>query len=629
MKIVEQIVLLIRPRNNYNKLTMLPNNIVKSNSDSNRINLKYPLLTELYKAHKISDLVYDQSIIKLDITSESEDLYILNNNIADSKDLTIAKSHVYKIPYVDLSKFDVNRIIVNKIPIDLAKENNIIAYDIYTENDLEILKIAISEPLENPKVRFLSNVLNKPISIYIAEPKLIAQIIQNKYDSDNIIKADVDSAINEIDDDIYDISAENKDSTKITDIDISNAPVSRIVNLILEFGVQNKSSDCHIEPRENSLIVRFRVNGILIEKLKLPMQLANNITTRIKILSDLKIDEHRIPQDGRFEAKFAEKHIDMRVSTMPTVFGEKIVIRFLDKTSGVFPLESTGLRGDAYSIYKNALTNTQGIILVTGPTGSGKTVTLSSSLGILNRPEVNIVTLEDPVEIRIPGVNQVNINNEVGLTFSTGLRSFLRQDPDIIMVGEIRDQETAGLATQAALVGRLVLASLHTNSASGAIPRLLNMGIEPFLLSSVINVIVAQRLPRTLCDNCKTSHIASSVQVEILKRNLSNIPSFDLYSYTKSYKLSKHIDLTSESDILLFEAKGCEKCNGTGFNGRIGIFEVLKMDNDLAKLVVNHATVQEIENLAISKGMLTMLQDGFIKALEGITTIEEIIRVQN
>jgi type IV pilus assembly protein PilB len=410
--------------------------------------------------------------------------------------------------------------------------------------------------------------------------------------------------------------------------------------MILEYGIKFKASDAHIEPRENKLSVRFRINGLLVEKLSdLPLQLVNPIVARIKILSNLKIDEHRVPQDGRFEVAFGKVKVDIRVSIMPTVYGEKVVLRFLDKTSGVFPLESTGLRGSGYKVYKDALKQTQGIILVTGPTGSGKTVTLASSLAILNKPEVNIVTLEDPVEIRINGVNQVQVNSDVGLTFAVGLRSFLRQDPDIIMVGEIRDEETAQLATQAALVGRLVIATLHTNSAAGAIPRLLNMNIEPFLLSSVIDVIVAQRLPRKICEHCKEAHNATEDQIKLLHTVLDGIKGYDLWNYGSPRdipadeqnvedinKIKK--ERPTNEKVKLYKGKGCEYCNDSGYLGRIGIFEVLKVDEKISKLIMQHKSAQEIQDFAMMEGMITMIQDGFMKALEGITTIEEVLRVQ-
>lgn len=350
-------------------------------------------------------------------------------------------------------------------------------------------------------------------------------------------------------------------------------------------------------------------------------------------MSDLKIDEHRIAQDGRFEAQFGKTKVDLRVSIMPTIYGEKIVLRFLDKTSGVFPLEETGLRGNAYKLYKESLSRTQGIILVTGPTGSGKTVTLSSSLAILNKPEVNIVTLEDPVEVRVDGVNQVQINAEVGLTFANGLRAFLRQDPDVIMVGEIRDQETAQLATQAALVGRLVLATLHTNSAAAAIPRLLNMDIEPFLLASTINLVMAQRLPRKICEHCKTVHEPTPEQTKRIHEVLAGIKGYDNWNQGIQRNIPKDDGEssvnTTENSIKLYKGKGCERCNNTGYQGRIGIFEVLKVDEKISKMIVEHRTAAEIEQVAKDNGMITMIQDGFMKMLDGITTFEEVLRVQN
>ncbi len=597
------------------------------------------ILDQLFQDKKIGETEYRHAQDEIFKNAVPEEFYIKDHNLADETDITIAKSKVYQIPYINLHDIEIDKSIVTKIDVDLARSQIILAFALVpnlldpnaigSENSKETLKVAMVDPLDQQKVRFIEAMTNKNIVPYIAEESVIRSVIESKYSNDTLIKQDVGKALEDVKENIVQLQEELlSEQSLITNV--QNAPIARIVSMILEYGVKFKASDCHIEPREKNLSVRFRIHGILMEKLELPLQITNAVVSRIKILSDLKIDEHRVPQDGRFEAQFGKVRVDLRVSIMPTVYGEKIVLRFLDKTSGVFPLEETGLRGTAYKIYKEALSKTQGIILVTGPTGSGKTVTLSSSLAILNKPEVNIVTLEDPVEVRIDGVNQVQVNPEVGLTFASGLRSFLRQDPDVIMVGEIRDEETAQLATQAALVGRLVLATLHTNSASGAIPRLLNMNIEPFLLASTINLILAQRLPRRICSNCKVSYEATNEQVKKIHEILAGIKGYDNWNQGVQRTVpSENGTVTKEEKLKLFKGKGCEKCNDTGYAGRIGIFEVMKVDEKLSKLIIEHRTAAEIEQVAKENGMVTMLQDGFMKALDGITTFEEVLRVQN
>ena len=376
---------------------------------------------------------------------------------------------------------------------------------------------------------------------------------------------------------------------------------------------------------------RYRINGILVEKLAIPMSFAPSVVSRIKIMSKLKIDEKRIPQDGRFALKIGDTEVDVRVSTLPINYGEKIVMRLLKKTGGIAKLDQSGLRGMAYKSYMEALKATSGIILITGPTGSGKTQTLASSLSLVNSERVNIVTLEDPIEIVVDGINQVQVNNDAGLTFASGLRSFLRQDPNIIMVGEIRDQETARLATQAALTGHLVFSTIHTNSAAGALPRLLDMGIETFLIASTVDTIVAQRLVRVLCNDCKTVvPAADSVKIDI-KRILQGVHEFDIDKYIeRSAQSAAAHNVALQADpnkLYLYQQVGCTKCNNTGYTGRIGIFEVLKVTQKISQLILQQRSAEDIEKCAKDDGMLTMIQDGYCKVLDGLTTIEEVLRV--
>jgi type II secretory ATPase GspE/PulE/Tfp pilus assembly ATPase PilB-like protein len=531
--------------------------------------------------------------------------------------------------------------VLTKLPYETAKSHGAVIF----KEDPQLFHVGMADPLDIQKINFLRMTLGKNIQSYYATPSKITTVLDTKYAGQ--IESEVTEAVEEVGEGVMEIKEGIQDISEVEDT-IATAPVARIVNMMLEYAVKFGASDVHVEPREKRISVRFRINGVMVERLQLPIKLLSSVVARTKILSDLKIDEHRVPQDGRFQIKVGDKEVDLRVSVMPTVHGEKIVIRLLEKGAGIRKLEETGMRGTGLKLYHEALAATQGILLVTGPTGSGKTQTLASSLLIINRPDVNIVTLEDPVEIKVDGVNQVQVNADVGLTFSSGLRSILRQDPDIIMVGEIRDQETAELAVQASLTGHLVLSTLHTNSASGALPRLLDMDVEPYLLTSTVNVIVAQRLVRTLCKDCKQPYEAPQEIVKMLHKELSGLKGFDMYSFPKNgnklatpgqvstvdpskvppAELIKQQQARSTQKVTLYKAVGCGKCNNTGYTGRTGIFEVMRVSEKIAQLIMEHRSAGELEKLAMEEGMISMVQDGFMKALEGITTLEEVMRVR-
>ncbi len=555
-------------------------------------------------------------------TGKTFDNVLLEKRYATQEQLARTYAEMQNIGFIDLKNISIPIDALQLIDANLARENLVIVFE-----DLKTkVKVAMKDPLDLQKVKYLESLIGKGIEAYYASEEEILRIINTKYGAQ--IGSEVEEALEEV----IDIKAAKNysDATLTNEEQLGAAPIIRIVNMILEYAINHKASDVHIEPRDGKISVRFRIRGVLSEKLTIPQKLLSAVVTRIKILSSLKIDEHRIPQDGRFQIKNDKEYVDIRVSIMPSIYGEKIVMRLLEKSQGIMNLEDTGMRGISLSRMKDALSKTQGIVLVTGPTGSGKTQSLASSLKILNTSEVNIITLEDPVEIRVDGVNQVQVNSEVGLTFASGLRSILRQDPDVIMVGEIRDSETAGLAVQAALVGRLVLSSIHTNSAAGAYIRLIDMGIEPFLLSSTINVIVAQRLVRVLCE-CKKQYSASASSLMELHKELDPLNGINIYtkdSNGSNKQLKVHFDISTQQ-VNLFHPVGCSKCNDSGYISRIGIFEALKNSDQIANLVMKRSSINEIHNQSVKEGMMTMIQDGFIKALEGITTVEEVLRVRN
>lgn len=565
--------------------------------------------TKLLERKIINEEQYNQLKIQALNTGAPIEKIIEDSNIIPSETLYKVKGEIFNIPYVKVTEERIPLEVLSKLSKDLAQKNQAIVFS----ESADSVKVAMKDPLDIQKVRFLSTVIGKRVEPYMTDPAAIKTMIDTRYEAQ--LGSEIDEAMEDVGD-IVDVSGNLSESEDLL-ADITSAPVARIVNMMLEYAVKNKSSDVHIEPRESKIVVRYRISGVLLERLTFPKKLGKAVVARIKILANLKIDEHRIPQDGRFQVKLDSTIIDLRVSIMPSVHGEKVVMRLLERGGGVVSLDQTGMRGIAFERFKEGISRTQGIILVTGPTGSGKTVTLASALRKLNSSEVNILTLEDPVEIRIDGITQVQINNDVGLTFATGLRAFLRQDPDIIMVGEIRDQETAQLAVQASLTGHLVLATLHTNSAAGAIPRLIDMGIESFLLASTINLIGAQRLTRKVCNDCKKVYVAGEEEHHKVLKELKKIPNFNVDALLKQ----------NDNKILLYKGAGCVKCGETGYRGRLGIFEVFQMSDSVKELIHGKVSGQQIEGQAIKEGMITMVQDGFLKSLAGETTIEEVMRV--
>ncbi len=598
-----------------------------------------PVGTSLLKHLQNKGLIDDENsrkvLVERSRSSKSEEAILKELGVVPEIEIAKAKSEIFGIPFIDLTKISVVESVVAEVPID-----NLVKYQaVPFERGQDFVKIAMEDPFDVQATQALERKYppGTRIQVHITTKEGIRSILDRRVG--DVMSSEVTEALEDVDVPVTDIS---EDPTLFSSTDLSSAPVARIVNSMLQYAVTSKASDIHIEPMDKRVRVRFRIHGVMTERLTLPKSLNPAIVSRIKILSNLKIDEKRVPQDGRFPIKIGNTKIDLRVSVMPTIQGEKVVMRLLESETTDITLESTGLRGNAYKIYLDALSVTNGIVLITGPTGSGKTRTLACSLIKVNDPKVNIISLENPVEIRIPGVTQVQINPDVGLTFANGLRSVLRQDPDIVMVGEIRDEETAQLAVQASLTGHLVLSTLHTNSAPAAIPRLMDMGIEPYLLASTMRAVVAQRLPRQICKECVEAYPAAPEVVNNILDIMKGVKDFDLVSYLTRVATSKHMADSQEKVsivkapvtgpdgqpvIYLYRGKGCDKCGGSGYSGRIGIFEVLDVSEKISRMIMDNVTDADIRDAGIAQGMLTMIQDGCLKALEGVTTLEEVLRV--
>ena len=584
----------------------------------------------------IEDILYEKKLISSDqlsaikfehVNTGKPVFQILSErNYTSSEDFAEAYGQAYGIAFIKIGETQIPAKLLDYFPQSVAKKYKFLPFE---EKD-GALSVAMVDPLDLQAIEFIERRTNLSVVPFVATERDLLHAIDEQYGRS--IGEHVSAALEEVETEIVKIEATGKELGKDDEI-LRDAPVSKIVSRVLEYAVKLKASDVHIEPSEEKTRVRYRVDGVLQEKITLPKKVHDSVVARIKVLSALKIDEKRIPQDGRFKVQIGTSLTDLRISTLPTIVGEKVVIRLLKEEGVVLSFKDLGLRGTALKRFEDALLRPNGIVLVTGPTGSGKTVTLATSLAKLNTIRVNIITLEDPVEIRVSGVNQVQVNPAAGLTFASGLRSILRQDPNIIMVGEIRDGETAQLAIQAALTGHLVLATLHTNSSAGALPRLLDMGVESFLLASTINVVLAQRLVRKVCQDCKEGTDAPAELVKDFKQVLGSLVDHYLNSSIPKEGDDKLIvdDLKSikADKITIYKGKGCERCSNTGYIGRIGIFEVLNMNDKISRMVLERRPASEMEQSAISDGMITLIQDGYLKVLEGITTIEEVMRVAN
>jgi type IV pilus assembly protein PilB len=562
----------------------------------------------LLKTEILTDEQFQQYLKEAKEKNKKLESYLLEKKAVTPMMLYESAATYYKIPFIDLKTQTIRKDVLFMVPEPIATSHSIIAFD---ANDTEI-KLAMLDPEDLEIIEFLEKKTGLKAIINLTTPDSISETIKQYHKS---LKAEFDYLS---DDDTKKTDAET-DLKKLAE----DLPVVRIVDTLLEYSVIEGASDIHIEPEEKNVLVRYRIDGILKNVMVLPKSVQSGIVARIKILANLKVDEHRMPQDGRFKITTEEYKVSFRVSILPTFDGEKIVLRLLNEQAQVLTLEQLGFLPKPLDKIKKNISKPHGIILVTGPTGSGKTTTLYTVLNILNTPEVNISTIEDPIEYRMAHVNQSQTNSKIGYTFASGLRAFLRQDPDIIMVGEIRDKETAEIAVHAAMTGHLVLSTLHTNDAAQTMPRLSEMGVPSFLIATTTNIIVAQRLVRKICPDCIQSFNLDNEQIKELEKQL------DIESILETMEKEKTIISAKKGlkSLLFYRGKGCKRCNNTGYKGRMGIYEVLENNDEIQSLMLKNASAPEIRRQALANGMITMSEDGFIKAKNGITTLEEIMRV--
>lgn len=587
--------------------------ILEANTDKNmRIELKqleqFLLDSNLVPKDKLEEAV---ALAK----KESKDLgaLLLEKNLIKEAELQKTYAYILGFPFVDLSREAVPIEILQVVPELIAKKYNIVSFEKSGTN----LKVAMLNPDDLQTIDFIKKKTGLKIVPCLTSRESIQSVLRQygkslEAEFGDILTADVKP------------EGDGDDGQNLEQV-AAGLPVIRVVDTLLKHAILQSASDIHIEPEEKEVHVRYRIDGVLHDAMTLPKDIALGIVARIKVLSNLKLDEHRLPQDGRFKIEKDDYRISFRVSILPVFDGEKIVMRLLDESSKGLTLEKMGLNGQALEAVHREINKPNGMILVTGPTGSGKTTTLYTVMDILNTTEVNISTVEDPVEYRMPRVNQTQISPKIGMTFAAALRALLRQDPDIIMVGEIRDQETLEIAMHAAMTGHLVLSTLHTNSAAATLPRMLDMGAEPFLIASTVNVIIAQRLVRRLCPECRAEYKLEKKEVESLAK------SYDIeavFAYLKKAPESKKFVENAKSweDISFYKPVGCDQCGGEGYRGRNGIYEVLAMDTNIRKLVTQAATTEEIETEARKTGMATMVEDGFSKIVQGNTSLEEVMR---
>jgi type IV pilus assembly protein PilB len=600
-------------------------------------------------AERIGDLLYREGLITRDQLSKALQeqkqagtrigYNLVKLGFIQEIELTKILAKQHKMPAVDLSRFEVDRKLAKMIPSDLALKNLVIPL----KRDGRTLTVAMADPANLGVLEDLKFITRYDIFPVIAGEYTLRNLIDKVYaTTDEEQMASLMDTISELEAGTGDIEVVDESEEEISaaalQAQMEDAPVVKLINAILTDAVKRGASDIHFECFEHEIRVRYRIDGALQEVMKPPMKLKAALVSRFKIMAQLNIAERRVPQDGRIKLKIADKVIDYRVSTLPTLFGEKIVLRILDKGNLTFDLEKFGIEPRAEADLMEAVSNPYGMVLVTGPTGSGKTTTLYSALSKVNNIDVNIMTAEDPVEYNLFGVNQVLVRADIGMTFAAALRAFLRQDPNIIMVGEIRDLETGGIAIKAALTGHMVLSTLHTNSAPETVTRLLDMGLEPFNVASALNLVLAQRLVRRICSNCRIQYDPSAEEINAAKVKLTTsmrdlrfteeaLQNAKLKATKQALPYLEGLSLdTTIGELGFFKGKGCDKCDGTGLKGRQGVYEVMLMTPKIRKLVMQNVGAAEIREGAIEEGMLTLRMDAWLKVMKGITTTEQMIR---
>jgi type IV pilus assembly protein PilB len=538
-----------------------------------------------------------------------EDELIIQRGITSEDFLFKLKAKKLGLTFKEETPRDVPQEILSLIPEESAKHYEMIA--IGKKSGVIQVGMVHPEDLKSQEaLKFLGRQGKFDYDVILISRRSFSEVMKEY----RTLGQEVGEALEKLDEEEIDEPKKTENQEEMQRL-VEEAPISKMVAVILRHAVEGDASDIHIEPTRDQLKIRFRMLGQLYPSIYLPLRVHPAIVARLKILSSLKIDENRRPQDGRFSTTVSGKNIDFRVATFPTTLGEKVAIRVLDPQSGMKKFSDLGIESNNLKIVEEAAKRPIGMILATGPTGSGKTTTLYSLLRSLNKEGVNIVTLEDPVEYFMEGINQSQVRPEIGYSFAEGLRQILRQDPDIIMVGEIRDEETANLAIHATLTGHLVLSTLHTNNATGVIPRLIDMGIKPYLISPTLSIAIAQRLVRRLCDNCKEEIEPAKEIKELIESEINSLPEV----------VKKDVDI--KKDFKIYKNKGCDKCNDSGFSGRIGLYEILKSTEEIEDLILKEPSENELAALAKSQGMITMKQDGFIKVVQGVTTLEEVLRV--
>jgi type IV pilus assembly protein PilB len=561
-------------------------------------------------------------------------LALIRTGAIQEVELTKIIARTYKMPAVDLSKFEVDQKILRLVPAELATKHTLLPL----KRDGRTLTVAVADPTNLEILEDLKFVTRYDIFPVLGGESTLRNVIEKAYDSGDVA---MDSLLKDIaaegDIEVLEETEEDMSAAALAAA-VDDAPVVKLINAILTDAVKRGASDIHFESFEHELRVRYRIDGALQEVMKPPTKLKAALISRFKIMAQLNIAERRVPQDGRIKLKIANKVIDYRVSTLPTLFGEKVVLRILDKGNLTLDLEKFGLEPRAEAELMEAIMNPYGMVLVTGPTGSGKTTTLYSALSKINTIDQNIMTAEDPVEYNLFGINQVQVRTEIGMTFAAALKAFLRQDPNIIMVGEIRDLETGGIAIKAALTGHLVLSTLHTNSAPETVTRLLDMGLEPFNVASALNLVVAQRLVRRICPRCKQKHepteeelagakVTPATTLGELRFTMEAIENAVAKASAEAAPMLKNVSLdTKIGELPFFKGRGCDDCSGHGMKGRQGLYEVMSMSPELRRLILHNASGQEIKDAAVHGGMLTLRMDGWLKVMKGIVPLEQVIR---